>query len=51
MDHLPRDREAPPVWLWSSATGADPADVDFVRSCCLRGFDRWPRRLIVDAIS
>lgn len=39
VDHLPGDRDAPPVWLWFSATGATPADVDFVWSCCLRRFD------------
>jgi hypothetical protein len=39
VDHLPRDRDAPPVWLWSSATGADPDDVDFVWSSYLRRFD------------
>ncbi len=39
VDHLPGDRDAPPVWLWSSATGARPADVDFIWSCYLRRFD------------
>ncbi|WP_406341209.1 NF041680 family putative transposase [Streptomyces sp. NBC_00648] len=39
VDHLPRDREAPPVWLWSSATGCSPADVDFIWSSYLRRFD------------
>lgn len=39
VDHLARDRGAPPVWLWSSATGATPDDVDFVWSCYLRRFD------------
>lgn len=39
VDHLPGDRDAPPVWLWSSATGATPGDVDFAWSCYLRGFD------------
>ncbi|WUF33289.1 hypothetical protein OHO28_51560 [Streptomyces europaeiscabiei] len=29
VDHLPGDRDVPPVWLWSSATGATPDDVDF----------------------
>lgn len=28
VEHLSKDREAPPVWLWSSKTGAAPADVD-----------------------
>ncbi|MEU7191916.1 transposase, partial [Streptomyces sp. NPDC045369] len=39
VDHLPGDRAAPPVWLWSSATGATPDDVDFAWSCYLRRFD------------
>ncbi|GHE09692.1 hypothetical protein GCM10010339_62940 [Streptomyces alanosinicus] len=39
VDHLPGDRDAPPVWPWSSATGAASVDVAFVRSCYLRRFD------------
>ncbi|MFI6663324.1 NF041680 family putative transposase [Streptomyces sp. NPDC050523] len=39
VDHLPGDRDAPPVWLWSSATGSTPDDVDFGWSCYLRRFD------------
>lgn len=39
VDHLPRDRDTPPVWLWSSATGATPSDVDFAWSSYLRRFD------------
>ncbi|MCX4673586.1 transposase [Streptomyces sp. NBC_01381] len=39
VDHLPGDRDAPPVWLWSSTAGATPDDVDFVWSCYLRRFD------------
>lgn len=39
VDHLPGDRDAPPVWLWSSATGATGADVGFAWSCYLRRFD------------
>lgn len=39
VGHLPGDRDAPPVWLWASATGATPDDVDFVWSCYLRRFD------------
>lgn len=39
VDHLPGDRDAPPVWLSSSATGASPDDVDFVWSCYLHRFD------------
>ncbi len=36
VDRLLDDRDAPPVWLWSSTTGATPDDVDFVWSCYLR---------------
>ncbi|GHE86286.1 hypothetical protein GCM10018785_62520 [Streptomyces longispororuber] len=39
VDHLPGDRDAPPVWLWSSAIGATPDDVNLVWSCHLRRFD------------
>ncbi|MFD5610580.1 NF041680 family putative transposase [Kitasatospora sp. NPDC127060] len=39
VDHLPRDRDAPPVWLWSSTIGLTAADVDFMWSCYLRRFD------------
>ncbi|WP_206442470.1 hypothetical protein [Streptomyces boncukensis] len=39
VDHLPGDRDAPPVWLWSSSTGATPDDVDFAWSCHLRRLD------------
>jgi len=28
VEHLSKDREVPPVWLWSSKTGAIAADVD-----------------------
>lgn len=28
VEHLPGDRDPKPVWLWSSAVGAMPADVD-----------------------
>lgn len=28
VEHLSKEREAPPVWLWSSETGAAPAGVD-----------------------
>ena len=28
VDHLPGDRDPKPVWLWSSATGADAGQVD-----------------------
>jgi hypothetical protein len=28
VDHLPRDRDPKPMWLWSSATGVTAVDVD-----------------------
>ena len=39
MDHLPGDRDPKPVWLWSSATGAAPADADRLWQAFLRRFD------------
>jgi hypothetical protein len=39
VDHLPGDRNPKPVWLWWSATGASPADVDRCRQAFLRRFD------------
>ncbi|MGW1529775.1 hypothetical protein [Streptomyces sp. NPDC002159] len=36
---MSKDREAPPVWLWSSKTGATPADVDLWWQVFLRRFD------------
>jgi hypothetical protein len=39
VDHLPGDREPKPVWLWCSATGAAPADVDRLWQAFLRRFD------------
>ncbi|GAA3870445.1 hypothetical protein GCM10022243_39780 [Saccharothrix violaceirubra] len=39
VEHLPGDREAKPVWLWSSATGATAADVDRWWRAFLRRFD------------
>jgi len=39
VDHLPGDRDPRPVWLWSSATGADPAAVDRLWQAFLRRFD------------
>jgi DDE superfamily endonuclease len=39
VDHLPGDRNPPPVWLWCSATGAVPADVDRWWQSYLRRFD------------
>jgi hypothetical protein len=37
--YLPGDREPRPVWLWWSATGALPADVDRCRQAFLRRSD------------
>jgi hypothetical protein len=39
VEHLPGDRDAPPVWLWSSKTGATSADVDRCWQAFLRRFD------------
>jgi DDE superfamily endonuclease len=39
VDHLPGDRNPKPVWLWCSATGATPADVDRWWQAYLRRFD------------
>ena len=39
VDHLPGDRNPKPVWLWCSATGATPADVDRYWQAFLRRFD------------
>jgi hypothetical protein len=39
VDHLPGDRDPRPVWLWWSATGALPADVDRCWQAFLRRFD------------
>jgi hypothetical protein len=39
VGHLPGDRNPPPVWLWSSRTGATPADVDRCWQSFLRRFD------------
>jgi hypothetical protein len=39
VDHLPGDRDPKPVWLWSSRTGALPADVDRLWQAFLRRFD------------
>ena len=39
VDHLPRDRDPKPVWLWSSATGATAADIDRWWQTFLRRFD------------
>ena len=39
VDHLPGDRDPKPVWLWSSAAGAAPAEVDRCWQAFLRRFD------------
>jgi DDE superfamily endonuclease len=39
VDHLPGNREPKPVWLWSSATGAVPGEVDRLWQAFLRRFD------------
>jgi hypothetical protein len=39
VDHLPGDRDPKPVWLWSSATGAAPQEVDRLWQAFLRRFD------------
>jgi hypothetical protein len=39
VDHLPGDRDPKPVWLWWSATGALPGDVDRCWQAFLRRFD------------
>jgi hypothetical protein len=39
VEHLPGDRDPKPVWLWSSVTGAAPADVDRWWQSFLRRFD------------
>jgi hypothetical protein len=39
VDRLPGDRDPKPVWLWFSATGAAPAEVDRCWQAFLRRFD------------
>jgi DDE superfamily endonuclease len=39
VQHLPGDRDPKPVWLWTSATGANPTDVDRWWQAFLRRFD------------
>jgi hypothetical protein len=39
VDRLPGDRQPKPLWLWSSATGLTPADVDRLWQAYLRRFD------------
>ncbi|GAA1501846.1 hypothetical protein GCM10009760_64750 [Kitasatospora kazusensis] len=39
VEHLPGDRDAPPLWLWSSATGIDTAHLNRIWQAFLRRFD------------
>jgi hypothetical protein len=39
VDHLPRDRDPKPLWLWSSATGATTAEIDRCWQSFLPRFD------------
>ena len=39
VDHLPGNRDPKPVWLWCSAAGAPPAEVDRLWQAFLRRFD------------
>lgn len=39
VGHLSKGRDAPPLWLWSSRTGATPDDVDRFWQASLRRFD------------
>ena len=39
VEHLSKERDAPPVWLWSSKAGATPDDVDRFWQALLRRFD------------
>jgi hypothetical protein len=39
VDHLPGDRAPRPMWLWSSAAGVPPAEVDRCWQAFLRRFD------------
>jgi hypothetical protein len=39
VDRLPGDRNPKPVWLWSSATGLGPSEVDRLWQAYLRRFD------------
>ncbi|MEU0249741.1 transposase [Streptomyces sp. NPDC006235] len=42
VEHLSKDRAAPAVWLWSSKTGTDDADVNRAWQAFLRRFDLEP---------
>ncbi len=39
VDHLPGDRAPTPLWLWCSATGAPPAEINRLWQAFLRRFD------------
>ncbi|MFI1913250.1 transposase [Nocardia sp. NPDC020380] len=39
VEHLAKDRAAPPIWLWSSKTGAAVEDIDRAWQAFLRRFD------------
>jgi len=39
VEHLPGDRHAEPIWLWSSILAATPADIDRAWQAFLRRFD------------
>jgi hypothetical protein len=39
VDHLPGERDPKPMWLWCSAAGAPPAEVDRLWQAFLRRFD------------
>jgi hypothetical protein len=39
VDHLPHDRDPKPLWLWTSAAGADAGEVDKLWQAFLRRFD------------
>jgi hypothetical protein len=39
VEHLSKERDAPPVWQWSYKTGATPDDVDRFWQAFLRRFD------------
>jgi hypothetical protein len=39
VDHLPHDGDPKPVWLWTSAAGLSPSELDGVWTAWLRRFD------------
>lgn len=51
VEHLSKERDAPPVWLWSSKTGAAPVDVGrcwraFLRRCDLEHAFRFAKQTL-----